>query len=150
MNAHIQEIIRIIQDTIPLNNWSKIRFTASVVNSIVDFNAYYTISVTDSWTEFDIFDLDYVNQNSETNNALNYVLSFREEDYKQNPSRGAFYSLTLDIDRDNPYKLHIDYKNKPTFSIMTPDSFFMEDIRLFPRTKSNIPDWLQALLVNRG
>ena len=143
---HLLDIKRIAIDTVPNKEWLKISVTALMVDTYLEFDSQYVLSDNNQWTTFDIFDLEYVNENVDKNDVTEVLQKLRTDIYQKNPSRGAFYSVRVEINKDTASILYVDYDNKPTFEGDVPDDWFVKDLRLYPRDAKYIPEWLSAML----
>jgi len=73
-------------------------------------------------------------------------IQLREETYKQNPGKGAWYSMEMKISKDGQFDIRFDYDTKPEFSIPLEDSDFIKDYQRFPRDTESTPEWLNEIL----
>lgn len=146
VNDQLKAIERIAIDTVPDHEWQKIFVTASAVETYKEFDAQYIKTGQDEATSFDIYDLDYVNDDLDNNDVMEFIQKLRDDIYKDKPNRGAFYSVKVEISKDKDPILWVDYDSKPTFEGDVPDKYFIKDLKIYPREPKYIPEWLSAIL----
>lgn len=59
------------------------------------------------------------------------------------PQRGAWLTGKIHIPRTGEATFSFDWMTKPTWGDLGEfeDDFYLDDLRAFPRTPENIPDW---------
>lgn len=60
--------------------------------------------------------------------------------------KGAWYSMTLDIDPDGTSTTTYDYESEPAFDPAPDATLYLRDLQRYRRRDSRVPAWLKAKL----
>lgn len=138
----LANILRIATALVPEPNWNTLHIEGYIVGSITEVKSWYTIPGTDTRMEYNTFDLDYINEDSDNNEIGNFVEQLRELTYE--PARGAWYTVAIDFYRNGLQpSVRYNYHDRPAFSNPVPLTHYKQDLKVFPRPTQTLPDWLQ-------
>lgn len=140
--ACLANILRIATALVPQPNWYTLHVEGYIVGSLTEVKTWYTLPGAETRFEYDAFDLDYINEDSDNNEIGNFVEQIRELTY--DPARGAWYTVVLDFYRHGPQpSMRYNYYDQPNFSRSVPLTFYQKDLKVFPRPDLTLPDWLK-------
>ena len=138
----LTNILRIATALVPKSDWHTLHVEGCIVGSLTEVRTWYTLPGVETRVEYDTFDLNYINEDSDNNEIGNFVEQIRELTY--DPIRGAWYTVLLDFDRRGPQpNMHFNYYDQPNFSSPVPLTLYSKDLKVFPRPVQTLPDWLK-------
>ncbi|GAB4002291.1 hypothetical protein GCM10028807_60640 [Spirosoma daeguense] len=141
MNELIQKVASCLLNDIEDISWDKLSYKAVYVTTFyTEEGQYFKNGVEKS---FSITDEDDGDPSSA---PMTYVKQLREAMYRQNPNKGAWYMLILEIKSDGKFNIDFDYDNKPDFGIEIEEKRYFWDWQKFPRDKESTPTWLQKII----
>ena len=138
----LTNILRIATTLAPKSNWHTLHIDGYIVGSITEVKSWYTLPSSETRIEYNTFDLDYINEDSDNNEIGNFVEQLRELTY--DPARGAWYTVAIDFYRSEIQpSVRYNYYDQPDFSSPVPLTLYKKDLKVFPRPAQALPEWLR-------
>lgn len=138
----LANILRIATALVPKSNWHTLHIDGYIVGSITEVKSWYTLSALETRIEYNTFDLDYINEDSDNNEIGNFVEQIRELTY--DPARGAWYSVSIDFYSSGIQpSVRYNYYDQPNFSTPVPLTLYKKDLKVFPQPAQTLPEWLK-------
>lgn len=136
INEKIEVILNNAVQSVPSAAWKKVIVHITALNdkssleaSYVDRGKYVSFDPDDSKLPM-----------PEIINAL------RKEMYKTSQSRGAWFTATFEVDKSGRLDTHFNYDAMPEYVELPNRRMFQDDLALFPRDASRIPEWLRVII----
>ena len=135
MDRYINELAKLlIKDTENEgSNWKTIKYNLCVVST------YYHEELEFITSEGNIESL-YPSNEDEIFPLL------RQAMYEKDSSKGAWYSMTMEIHKDGKFKVDFNYDDKPNFGIEIDEERYFVDFQAYPREEQYIPQWLKDII----
>ena len=142
LTSCLTNILRIATALVPESNWRTLYLEGYIVGSITEVKSWYTTTDTGSRIEYDTFNLEYINEDSNNNEIGNFVEQMRELTY--DPVRGAWYTVAIEFYHNNSQPIvRYNYYDLPKFDVAVPFALYKKDLNVFPRPVHLMPDWLK-------
>ena len=82
----------------------------------------------------------------EIEGALFSTKQLHQAMYEQEPSKGAWYSMTMEINKEGKFKVDFNYDDKPDFGTEIDEERYFVDFQAYPREEQYIPQWLKDII----
>ncbi|MCX2429262.1 MULTISPECIES: immunity protein YezG family protein [unclassified Pedobacter] len=136
-NNLINEIIQISNSNIPSDDWDNFTLNIYAINKMISVKSFYEKN-----GEIISFDPE---ENGE--DVTLKIKKLREELYKLSPNKGAWYTCIITVTSDGKFNIDFDYDEKPEFKYDPSPDKFIDDLKVFPRDKDLVPEWLNDILL---
>ena len=136
-NNPINEIIQISNSNIPSDDWDNFTLNIYAINKMISIKSFYEKN-----GEIISFDPE---QNGE--DVTLKIKKLREELYKLSPNKGPWYTCIITVTSDGKFNIDFDYDEKPKFKYDPSPDKFIDDLKVFPRDKELVPEWLNDILL---
>ncbi len=136
INEKIEVILNNAVQSVPSKAWKKVIVHITALNEKSSLEASYV-----DRGEYVSFDPDDSKlPMPEIINAL------RREMYEISQGRGAWFTATLEVDKNGRFDTYFNYDNMPEYIELPNRKMFQDDLTLFPRDASLVPEWLHAII----
>lgn len=131
----IEAIARAFSSAAP-HGWTRIRVEVPSITEVTGFTAVATM-------EDGASESFYIADDKTEEDALDKIESLRRTMAEQNGDRGAWFTMTLDIDAAGEFSASFDYDNKPQFDFEVSEESIRDDLQVFPRSPEFYPEWIK-------
>lgn len=139
MESLIQEIGQIISDSCPVDNYKKIEVECKILTTYTELDAFYYDKKTNKKSSFLIEE-----------DISDKFIELRKKMYKEQPEKGAWYTIIYTIDENDDFSVKYEYDNKPLFEFDSEDEEYIMDFKEFPRERKYVPAWLNEILEKKN
>ncbi|ONI68193.1 hypothetical protein BWI15_34735 [Kribbella sp. ALI-6-A] len=134
--ARIEGIAEAFRAAAP-EGWESLRIRINTISSVTAFVAHATL-------ESGAVESYYIDDDDAEEEVLDGVEGLRRQMAESNGDRGAWFSASIEVDRDGKFSAAFDYDSKPSFDFEVDHESLLADLREFPRAEKFYPPWARG------